>query len=75
MSKMSSLYTRPEIWFIILVMGVPLGVAFILKSSRFSEFITQFAVAMIIGLCVWIGGIFLNCRRFDRKCGEDTKEP
>ena len=60
-------YTSPELAFIVLVMVLPLLVAFVWRSETLWGFLGSAGVGMVVGFAIWLSLIFATCRRYDRK--------
>ena len=52
------MFSYPELLFILLVMLLPLPVAFFLSASL-GGFLVRYLIGMAAGLVVWLGTIFL----------------
>ncbi len=63
----NSLYTRPELYFIVLVMLLPLGATFRWPGSSAWSFIGHLIAFLLLGFCLWAATIWFICRRFDEQ--------
>ena len=59
-------YSAPEVSFIVLGMALPLAVG-LWRAESFGRFLGLVGIGMALGFAVWLGLIFLICRRYDRK--------
>lgn len=60
-------YSSPELWFILLVMLLPLAVGFIWRGETILGHIGRILGCMALGFLVWLGIIFVICRDYDQK--------
>ena len=67
-------YATPEIVFIVLVMLLPLGIGFVWRAESFGGFIARVGISSVVGLIVWIGWIFLICKRHDQSANKRKNE-
>jgi hypothetical protein len=67
-------YSSPELGFIVLVMALPLAVGFFWRADSFWRFLGVVGIGMALGFAVWIGVVFLICRRYDRKAKDEKTQ-
>jgi hypothetical protein len=64
----------PELAFMVLVMALPLLIAFLWRSETFWESLGKVGVGMAIGFGVWFGLIYVICRQEDRKKRDENTQ-
>ena len=73
--KLKSLYSGPEILFVVLVMATPVAVGFLFESQTITQLIIHMGLAMVVGFLIWIGIVFLVCKRSEGGCAKDNEKP